>query len=292
MGCLGESLAPVPFWSSTVLAGQILAAADPRPDDLLVEMSEGALFAAVIADRDGRWLPEQVSAQAHPDGSQWKISGLVHFVAGARSARHLVVAARTPEGTDLFLVDPGDEHVLVTAARSLDFSRPLSSVAMDGVVARRLTDGGTGAAATDAGVDVALVALAAEQAAGAKRCLAMTVDYVKLRHQFSRPIGSFQAIKHRLVDMLALVEFASSAVDRAVAIPADRASPAESAAVAAVWCADAYREVCADTIQLHGGIGFTWEHDAHLFFRRAHADAVTLGDSAFHRERIAALLSW
>jgi len=120
----------------------------------------------------------------------------------------------------------------------------------------------------------------------------MTVEYAKLRHQFSRPIGSFQVVKHRLVDMLGSVEFASSAVDRAVASGDDPSALAESASVAAAWCGDAFKDVCADAIQVHGGIGFTWEHDAHLFFRRAHADAVLLGDGAFHRGRIADLLSW
>ncbi|MBC7631457.1 acyl-CoA dehydrogenase family protein [Aeromicrobium sp.] len=291
-GALGATLAPVPFWSSTVLAGQILAALDPLPVDVLTELAEGEVGAAVVADPDGRWDPDRVPVHAHADGDGWRVTGRSHFVAGAGSAQHLVVAAQGTDGVDLFLVSPNDPAVTVLPQLSLDFTRPLASVELSGAATRRLSFGGAGAIAVQRGVDVALIALAAEQATGAQRCLDMTVSYAKLRHQFSRSIGSFQAVKHRLVDLLVQVEFAHSAVDRALASDNDPAAFSEAAAVAAAWCADAYRDVCAETIQLHGGIGFTWEHDAHLFFRRAHADAVLLGDGAFHRERIASLLSW
>jgi alkylation response protein AidB-like acyl-CoA dehydrogenase len=136
------------------------------------------------------------------------------------------------------------------------------------------------------------VAVAAEQLGGAQACLDRTVVHVKERRQFGRAIGSFQAVKHTLADMLVQVEMARSAVGRAVAADRDRDAFAEAALVAQIWCADAFRFVSAETVQLHGGIGFTWEHDAHLYFRRARADVALLGTTATAREELAALLAW
>jgi alkylation response protein AidB-like acyl-CoA dehydrogenase len=141
-------------------------------------------------------------------------------------------------------------------------------------------------------LDVALVVLAAEQVGGAAACLDMAAEYAKIRHQFSRPIGSFQAIKHKLAELLVLVEMGRSAVDRALLAEHDLARLAEAAAVAKVWCSDAYTTVTTETVHIHGGIGFTWEHDAHLYFRRARADEALLGDATVHRERLATLLGW
>ena len=124
-------------------------------------------------------------------------------------------------------------------------------------------------------LDVALVVLAAEQVGGAAACLDMAVEYAKIRHQFSRPIGSFQAIKHKLADLLLLVEMGRSAVDRALLAEQDPARLAEAAAVAKIWCSDAFTTVTTENVHIHGGIGFTWEHDAHLYFRRARADERT-----------------
>src|SRR5690606_15025988 len=134
------------------------------------------------------WSSDRVAARARLEGEVWRLDGLVHFVAGGASARWLVVAATVPEGTDVFLVESGTDGVETALAPSLDLSRPLSSVQLSDTSARRLTFGGTGATAVERAVDVALVALAAEQAAGARRALDVTVAYTKVRHQFSRPI--------------------------------------------------------------------------------------------------------
>ena len=134
--------------------------------------------------------------------------------------------------------------------------------------------------------------LAAEQVGGAAACLDMAVDYAKIRHQFSRPIGSFQAIKHKLADLLLLVEMGRSAIDRALLAQDDPAALAEAAAVAQIWCSQAYTDAATENVHINGGTGFTWEHDAHLYFRRAQADKVLLGGPALHRERLAQLLSW
>jgi alkylation response protein AidB-like acyl-CoA dehydrogenase len=137
---------------------------------------------------------------------------------------------------------------------------------------------------------VALLAVAADQLGGSQACFDMTLDYIKVRRQFNREIGSFQAIKHRMADALMLVEMLRSGLEKATASTDE--DLAIEAAVNKAWGSDSYQTMTAETVQLHGGIGFTWEHNAHLFFRRARYDAAFLGDSAYQRERLAALLNW
>jgi alkylation response protein AidB-like acyl-CoA dehydrogenase len=311
---LGRSLLPVPFFSSTVLAGQILARCPDTGSDVLARLSAGGELAAFAGtDPDGCWRPDRLPVQAQADGrlhgradfglhgradfglhgrADFGLHGRADFVLDGAAAAHLVVAARTPAGCDLFLVAGDAEGVRRRALETLDPTRAQASVSLDGAPGTPLTTGGAGAAAVTAGLDVALVVLAAEQVGGAAACLDLAVEYAKLRHQFSRPIGSFQAIKHKLADLLLLVEMGRSAVDRAMAAEHDPARLAEAAAVAKIWCSDAYTTVATENVQIHGGIGFTWEHDAHLYFRRARADEQLLGDATVHRERLAALLGW
>ena len=287
---LGRVLLPVPFFSSTVLAGQILARCPDTGSDVLAQLSAGGELAAFAGtDPDGCWRPDRLPVQAEADG---RLHGEADFVLDGAAAAHLVVAARTPDGCDLFLVAGDAEGVQTKALETLDPTRAQARVTFDGAPGTPLTTGGAGAAAVAAGLDVALVVLAAEQVGGAAACLDLAVEYAKLRQQFSRPIGSFQAIKHKLADLLLLVEMGRSAVDRAMAAEHDPARLAEAAAVAKIWCSDAYTTVATENVQIHGGIGFTWEHDAHLYFRRARADEQLLGDATFHRERLATLLSW
>ena len=314
---LGRALLPVPFFSSTVLAGQILARCPETGPDVLARLSAGGELAAFAGtDPDGCWRPDRLPTQAQPptqaqaqrqaqaptqaqaqaqaraDGPGWRLHGRADFVPDGAAAAHLVVAARTPAGCDLFLVAGDAEGIQRRALETLDPTRAQASVTLDNAPGTPLTTGGAGAAAVTAGLDVALVVLAAEQVGGAAACLDLAVEYAKLRHQFSRPIGSFQAIKHKLADLLLLVEMGRSAVDRAVLAEHDPARLAEAAAVAKIWCSDAYTTVATENVQIHGGIGFTWEHDAHLYFRRARADEQLFGDATVHRERLAALLSW
>ncbi|MGH3204705.1 MAG: acyl-CoA dehydrogenase family protein [Streptosporangiaceae bacterium] len=287
---LGRALLPVPFFSSTVLAGQILARCPDTGPDVLAQVAEGGELAAFAGtDPDGCWRPDRLPVEAKADG---RLHGRAGFVLDGAAAAHLVVAARTPAGCDLFLVSGDAEGVQRRPLETLDPTRAQASVSLAGAPGTPLTTGGAGAAAVTAGLDVALVVLAAEQVGGAAACLDLAVEYAKLRHQFSRPIGSFQAIKHKLADLLLLVEMGRSAVDRAMAAEHDPARLAEAAAVAKIWCSDAYTTVATENVQIHGGIGFTWEHDAHLYFRRARADEQLLGDATVHRERLAALLGW
>ena len=290
---LGRSLLPVPFFSSTVLAGQILARCPDTGTGVLARLCAGSDVAAFAGtDSDGCWRPERLPVQAQPAGSGWRLHGRAEFVPDGATAADLVVAARTPAGCDLFAVAGTAEGVQRRSLPALDPTRGQACVSFDGAAGTPLTTGGNGAAAVTAGLDVALVVLAAEQVGGAAACLDLAVEYAKIRRQFSRPIGSFQAIKHKLADLLLLVEMGRSAVDRALAAEQDGSRLAEAAAVAKIWCSDAYTTVATENVQIHGGIGFTWEHDAHLYFRRARADEQLLGNATVHRERLAALLAW
>jgi alkylation response protein AidB-like acyl-CoA dehydrogenase len=290
---LGSSLLPVPFFSSTVLAGQILARCPGIEPDVLARLCAGDELAAFAGtDADGVWRPDRVPVQAQETGTGWRLHGQAEFVLDGATAAHLVTAARTPAGCDLFLVAGDGEGVQRRALPTLDPTRAQAAVSFDGAAGTPLTTAGGGTAVVGAGLDVALVVLAAEQVGGAAACLDLAVEYAKIRHQFSRPIGSFQAIKHKLADLLLLVEMGRSAVDRALQAAQDPARLAEAAAVAKIWCSDAYTTVATENVQVHGGIGFTWEHDAHLYFRRARADEQLLGDATVHRERLATLLSW
>jgi len=294
---LGRSLLPVPFFSSTVLAGQILARCPGPAGDVLARLSVGGELAAFAGtDADGCWRPERLPVEAAGaeagEDAGWRLRGTAEFVLDGAGAAHLIVAASTSSGCDLFLVAGDGEGVRRRALQTLDPTRGQASVSFDGAPATPLTTGGDGEAAVAAALDVALVVLAAEQVGGAAACLDMATEYAKIRHQFSRPVGSFQAIKHKLADLLILVEMGRSAVDRALFAEQDPARLAEAAAVAKTWCSDAFTTASTENVHIHGGIGFTWEHDAHLYFRRARADEELLGDATVHRERLATLLSW
>jgi alkylation response protein AidB-like acyl-CoA dehydrogenase len=193
----------------------------------------------------------------------------------------------------VFAVDPNQPGVTRTALSGLDLTRRFARVEFTAAAARRIGSGDAGddTAALGRALDMASVALASEQAGGAERCLEMAVEYAKTRVQFGRPIGSFQAIKHKCADMLVQVESAKSAAYYAARTAAD--DPGElpvAAALANAYCSDAFFHVAAENIQVHGGIGYTWEHDAHLYLRRAKSDQLLFGDPAQHRARLADLV--
>ncbi|MFG2028574.1 acyl-CoA dehydrogenase family protein [Streptomyces sp. NPDC048825] len=288
---LGRTLVPVPLLSSTALAGQVLAGCGTA-DRALAELAEGKVHALAVAAPDGVWRPDAVPVAVTWRGGVPLLDGTAPFVLDGADAERLVVAAGGADGLDLFLADPSEPGVTVRRVPTLDLSRGQAVVSFSGARARPLTAGGEGADIVNRALDVALVALAAEQLGGAQAALDMTVAHVRDRTQFGRAIGSFQAIKHTCADMLLQVEAARSAVVRAVRAADSPESLAEAAAVAQAWCGEAFVSVAAECVQLHGGMGFTWEHDAHLYFRRAQSDAVLLGGAAHHRERLAGLLGW
>ncbi|WP_329212982.1 acyl-CoA/acyl-ACP dehydrogenase [Streptomyces sp. NBC_01485] len=288
---LGRTLAPVPLLSSTVLAGQALAGCGTA-EAPLAELAEGRIHSLAVAAPDGVWRPDAVPVAVAWRGGAPVLDGTAPFVLDGADAEMLVVAAAGPDGVDLFLADPREPGVTVRRVPTLDLSRGQAVVTFSGAAARALTAGGEGAEVVTRALDVAFVALAAEQLGGAQAALDMTVAQVRERTQFGRAIGSFQAVKHTCADMLLQVESARSAVVRAVRAAGSPEALAEAAAVAQSWCGEAFTFVAAECVQLHGGMGFTWEHDAHLYFRRAQSDAVLLGGADHHRERLAGLLSW
>jgi len=294
---LGRTLLPVPFLSSTVLTGQVLARAarlsdSSAADAALATVAAGDVVAPVLLDQDGAWDPHRPPVTAISTDSGWLVGGVAPYVLDGPAATALLVAAATGDGTALLLVDSRAEGVSLRPTPTLDLSRSMATVVLESARGDLLVAGGAASAAVLPALDTAAVVLAAEQLGGAQACLDMTVDYIKQRRQFGRPIGSFQAVKHLCADLLGLVEGMRSAVVRAVLVADAPDQLAEAACVAQTFCSEAFRTVSAETVQLHGGIGFSWEHDAHLYFRRARADAVLLGGPNQHRERLADLLGW
>ncbi|MEV0434663.1 acyl-CoA dehydrogenase family protein [Nocardia sp. NPDC050413] len=264
VGELGRVLSGVPMLGSAVLGVQavLLAGDEQACERLLPDLAEGSRTAALCwADSQG-WDDYGVRAEG---GS---LSGTAHYVLHGAQADVLLVL--TADG--LFETSPTAAGVTVTPTPGLDHTRALASITFTETPATRLGDPGTRLR------DIAWAALAAEQVGAARRCLEMTVEYTSARVQFGRPIGSFQALKHRMADMYVLVESAeSAALLAAQSLAAGSDSAAEDVWVARTYCTEAFSTVAAETIQLHGGIAITWEHDAHLYFKRAHATAELFG---------------
>ncbi|MEV2225240.1 acyl-CoA dehydrogenase family protein [Nocardia vinacea] len=265
---LGRTLAGVPMLGSAVLGAQavLLSGDNEACERLLPEVAEGARTIAVCWAGTGGWDEPGVHSE---DGT---LSGTAHYVLDGLHADTLVVV--TSDG--LFEVDSGATGVTRRAVATMDPTRKLAEITFAAVPARRL-------AAADPALtarlhEIAWAAVAAEQIGAAERCLEMTVEYTKSRVQFGRAIGSFQALKHRMADMYVLVESAKSASYAAtVAVAEQSPSAAEDVWVARTHCSETFTTIVAEMVQLHGGIAITWEHDAHLFFKRAHGDAQLFG---------------
>jgi alkylation response protein AidB-like acyl-CoA dehydrogenase len=188
----------------------------------------------------------------------------------------------------LFTVAGDAEGLTRTPLATMDQTRKQARLEFGGTPAKLLGTEGEGWPVLSRVLDLAAVALAAEQVGGAQKCLEMSVDYAKVRVQFGRPIGSFQAIKHKCADMLLEVESAKSAAYYAGWAAAELNEELPTvASLAKAYCSDAYFHAAAENIQIHGGIGFTWEHDAHLYFKRAKSSQLLLGDPTYHRELLA-----
>ncbi|HEY1690627.1 MAG TPA: acyl-CoA dehydrogenase family protein [Polyangiaceae bacterium] len=278
----GRSLACVPLFSNVCLAANALrAAARLETSDALDRIESGSALGTLVAGADIR---------ARQDGAECVLDGEALHVVDGHTADVLVVAV--PDGSEgLYVVDAGAVGVVRRKVPTLDETRSLASVTLRGVrvpVANHIGD----RAAVARAVHRAAVALAAESLGGAERCLDAATEYAKTRVQFGRPIGSFQAVKHRLADMLVVVETARSAVlwAASVADTDDLDELAVAAPLARSYATEAFFRCAADSLQIHGGIGFTWEHDAHLFLKRARASLSLLGTPADDRETIACLV--
>ena len=291
----GAALYSGPYLASAVLAATALLAS---PDEgarrgLLPDIASGQTVATLaFAEDGGSWDPAAIRLSAVKDGpgvdGAWRLEGHKSFVLDGATAGLILVVAATDAGLSLFAVEGDADGLSRAALPTLDQTRQLSRLEFAGVTGRLIGSPGDGAAALDRALDVAAVALAAEQLGGAQRALDMAVEYAKVRRQFDRPIGSFQAIKHRCADLLLEVESLRSAVGyAAAAVAEDSAEIPVLASLVQAYASETYFHVAAENIQIHGGIGFTWEHDAHLYFKRAKASELFLGDAAYHRERLA-----
>jgi alkylation response protein AidB-like acyl-CoA dehydrogenase len=288
---MGRVVHPGPYLSSVVLAGSAVleAGSDAQRKELLPAIASGELIATLAFDESpARWDEAGISLQSRPDGDAVRLSGEKRFVTDGAAAERLVVAARGPEGVGLYLARAG-EGVGATPIVSMDGTRKVADLRFDEAPAERLGEAGWDAVRRI--LDRAAVALSAEMLGGAERVLELSVEYAKERVQFDRPIGSFQAVKHRAADMLLDVESLRSAVYYAAwAVERDHPDASLAASMAKAYASDAYRRVASSGIQIHGGIGFTWEHDLHLYFKRARASEAAFGDATWHRERMAGLL--
>ncbi|WP_328298116.1 acyl-CoA/acyl-ACP dehydrogenase [Streptomyces sp. NBC_00435] len=288
MAELGRSLSPVPYLGSAVLtAGALLAAGDREAcAKHLPGLAGGTVVGALAwAEADG-WEASGVTARAEPAGPDWLLTGTKRYVlTGPVEPALLLAFAVTPAGA-LGLFELTAPPAAFTVRSTMDRTRPLAELTLDRSPARLLSSDGDSVLARVR--DLACTALAAEQAGAAARALEVTVRYAKERVQFGRPVGAFQAVKHRLADMYTAVEGARSL---ALAAAAADAAP-DLAAAAKSACSEAFTYVAGEMIQLHGGIGITWEHEAHEFFKRAHGSAQLFGPPAAHRERLARRLGF
>ncbi|MGW4126161.1 acyl-CoA dehydrogenase family protein [Nocardia sp. NPDC004711] len=291
---LGAALFCGPVFGTLALSIPALVAAPDTPAraETLGPLVAGARTAAfAVPDRAGRFAADAVTVQAIGSGDQWTVSGTVERVVDAGAADDLLVAATGPDGVALFVVDATGSGVERTPLSTMDLTRPQATVRFDGAPARLLAGPAETAHVCGHALRAGAVLLAAEQVGGAQHLLDLSVAYAKERLQFGRPIGSFQAVKHRLADMLVDQEHARTAAYCAAWTLQDGTDDRELAAsIAQATCSAAFTRVAADTVQVHGGIGFTWEHRTHLYFKRAFTDAVLLGSAEEHRDRIAELV--
>jgi alkylation response protein AidB-like acyl-CoA dehydrogenase len=288
---MGAALLCAPFFSTVVLATNALLVSGDRAAQsaVLPGIAEGRTVAALaVTEPSGRWDEGGIEATAARDGARWRLDGTKSYVIDGHVADVVMVAASTPAGISLFLVDGVAPGLSRTLQPTLDATRKQATIELRGVEATLVGTEGDGWPMISAVHDLAAVGLAAEQTGGAQRCLDMAVEYAKVRVQFDRPIGSFQAIKHMCADMLLEVESARSAAYYAGVCAAEgNGELPVVASLAKAYCSEAYSHLAGQNIQIHGGIGFTWEHPAHLYLKRAKASEVLLGTPAHHRELLA-----
>ena len=296
---MGRAVLAAPFFSTVCLAANALlvAGTEEQKQALLPGIADGSRIATLaLTEESGRWDAGGIQATYTSSGGDFVVNGKKTYVLDGHTADTIVVAARKEgtsgeEGISLFVIDANSEGITRRPLATMDQTRKMAEVSFDAVkvpASGLMGEEGEGWTALSKVLDLAAVALAAEQVGGAQKCLEMSTEYAKVRVQFGRPIGSFQAIKHKCADMLVAVESAKSAAYYAGwAASEDNEELPVVAPLAKAYCSEAYFHCAAENIQIHGGIGFTWEHDAHLYFKRAKSSELLLGDPAYHRELLA-----
>ncbi len=292
---MGRALLCAPYLSTAVLATNalLLAGDDSVRSALLPGIASGRTLATLaFVEESGRWDPQGVRMRATQKGDGWLLNGVKTYVLDGHNAELILVAAHADEGLALFSVEAsGAEGLVRELLPSLDLTRKLARLEFSATPARRIDAGGDATPVRERVLALGAAARAAEQVGGAQRCLELATDYAKSRIQFGRPIGSFQAIKHRCADMLVEVEFAKSAAYHACFTAASGEGDLVAAAsMAKAYCSEAYYHAASENIQIHGGMGFTWDNPARLYFKRAKSDEILFGDPVHHREILAAQL--
>ncbi len=283
---LGRMVAPVPFLTSAVIATTVLLESVlPGPGtDLLGSIASGEQTAALAVT----WSAAPDSVIASVSATEGRLTGTITSVAGALEADVLLVPASTADGIALYAVSSAE--VSLTPVVSLDMTRQLAHVAVDGATGTLVN--ADAAAAIRRALEVGAALLASEQLGLSRWCLEATVDYVKERRQFGRVVGGFQALKHRLADLYTAVESAAAAARYAAAtVAADDPDASVAASVAQAFCGEVAVTAAEEAVQMHAGIGMTWEHPTHLYLKRAKADQIALGTSGRHRARLAELVN-
>ena len=288
---MGRSLLCAPFFSTVVLAANtlILCGDESAKKDYLPGIASGETIATVaFTEPSGKWDESGIEMEATKSGDGYTLTGTKMYVLDGHVADLILVVARTAAGVSLFAVDGDAEGLTRTPLSTMDQTRKQARLEFENTPARLIESEGIGWDFMARVLDLVAVGLAAEQVGGAQKVLEMAVEYAKVRVQFGRPIGSFQAIKHKCADMLLEVESAKSAAYYGMWCAAEMDDELPSvASLAKAYCSEAYFHAAAENIQIHGGIGFTWEHPAHLYFKRAKSSELLFGDPTYHRELLA-----
>ncbi|MEM1334320.1 MAG: acyl-CoA dehydrogenase family protein, partial [Actinomycetota bacterium] len=288
---MGRALLCAPFFSTVVLAANTLihSGDDTAKKEYLPGIASGETIATVAyVEPTGKWDEAGIAMEASGSSSDVTLSGTKSFVLDGHTANLIIVAAKSGAGTSLYAVQGDAPGLTRTALSTMDQTRKQAKLEFDNVPAKLIGEEGKGWDVLSSVLDLVAVGLAAEQVGGAQFVLDMAVEYAKVRVQFGRPIGSFQAIKHKCADMLLEVESAKSAAYYGLWCAAEMNDElASTASLAKAYCSEAYFHAAGENIQIHGGIGFTWEHPAHLYFKRAKSSELLFGDPTYHREQLA-----
>ncbi len=298
---MGRHMLCSPFFSSICLGANAIleTGTEEQKSKWLPDIAAGKTRATLaFTEAGGKWQPNDVQATYSNTENGFVLNGVKDYVPDGHTANLLIVAAREAgtagvEGISLFAIVPDTPGVNITKKKTLDQTRQQAQVQLENVqveAANKLGDESTPWKTVERILDLGSIALSLEQVGCAERCLQTAVEYAKIREQFSRPIGSFQAIKHKCADMLVWVESARSAAWYAAWMATQNEDISFAASQAKSYCSDALYSCAAESIQIHGGIGFTWEHEAHLYFKRAQSSKVLLGTPELHRERLAQAL--
>jgi alkylation response protein AidB-like acyl-CoA dehydrogenase len=287
----GRALLVAPYYATVALAAQaILDLGDADASNaILPGLADGSTTATLaVTEQSGNWDLDSIALEARPSGDGYTLHGVKAYVVDGAIVDQLVVAAKAPGGLSLFLVAGDADGVTRVNEPPMDQTRGIATITFDGASATLLGAEGAAAASLPVTMNKAIIALAAEQLGGARRAMEMAVEYQKIREAFGRPLASFQINKHKAANMFTQVETTKVSVHYGAWAAADNSEDLPMvASMLKAWASEAYFFCAANNIQMHGGIGFTWEHDAHLFLKRAKASQLIFGDETYHRAELA-----